>query len=171
MGAYYRFQVPHVPSSRFQVPSSTFQAGTRVPLPLEPQNRERGTWNLEPETWNLKLEPLLPKQVLSRRQVIVPGDGVDLTLAQLGQRLRFDPLRGCIRGVASEDIVGEFGGPFEVTSGHGFPRARQRPIGTAEQRDQFCRARLLGQRKQLRGVAVEPARAVRVDAANAPFDP
>ena len=35
----------------------------------------------------------IPQQVLGSGEVIVPGDGVDLPLAELNERLGLDPLR------------------------------------------------------------------------------
>src|SRR5882762_3256593 len=56
----------------------------------------------------------IAQQVHGRGQVIVSGDGVDLPLGQLDERLRLDPLRARVWTVVGQHVVGEFGGPFEL---------------------------------------------------------
>src|SRR5436190_6077991 len=110
------------------------------------------------------------QQVHGRGQVIVSGDGVDLPLAQLNECLGLDPLRHSVRAVVRQHVVGELGGPCELARRQCLAPACQHLVGATDEADQLCCAIFLRKRNQVGGVSVEPAHAVRVNAASGPFD-
>jgi hypothetical protein len=72
-----------------------------------------------------------------RGQVIVSGDGVDLTLAELDQRLGLDPLRVRVCRIVRQHVVGEFGCPLELARSQRLSPPRQYLIGAADQADEL----------------------------------
>ena len=63
----------------------------------------------------MSLRRKIPQEIRGRGQVIVPGDGIDLPLAQLSERLGLNPLRTNVGAVVGQHVVGEFGRPFEFS--------------------------------------------------------
>ena len=74
----------------------------------------------------------IPQEVLGSGEVIVPGDGVDLPLAQLSERLGLDPLRASACAVVRQHVVGEFGRPFEIAGSQCVAPACQHLVGTTD---------------------------------------